>query len=650
MSQQDTSGPGARAASPPPQRSHGARPPAAPLPVRVASRLKHLPARSLAREAAVLAGFLAAGVAVTWPRASYITGRLPLSEDQSQYVWSLWWVARQITRFGNPWFTTHLAAPVGVQLGYDTLMPLLGAVMAPVTLVFGPFVSYNLVAIVQPGLAAYVMYRAARLWLPSRAGAIAAGAFFGMSGMLASQDWLHMHTAVGCLFLPVALEAAIRLRRGPTVGRGILLGLAVGASVLVDPEAAVMAGILAALVLIPWLLRGPGGPGLRAVAAGVVTAAVTASPQIAAMAQATGQGGTPPPPIIDYVEYAAELPSLFAPSPRLARDGITGVSVYSAHTSQELVATFGVVLTVMAVSGLIVSWRRHGSRKLALLWLGSAALALGPTLDAGNRQYVPLARSWHGLRVSLVMPYTWLIQIPGLSAFREADRLALLGLTGAALLAGAAVEWLGRHARPVIIVVAALGALEAGWPGNLGQPPVPTALPALDRPIAADHSGSIVVDVPFIIRGPRMYGDPASFYALALATADGHPRAVSNTSGVPLRTIRGIRRHAFYSGLVAAQRGRRVTHAHLTAARRDLRTLDVGWVLVWTERWTVPGGHTPGRVRHDGRIRRYLGETGFRFAYRADGVFVYRPSRRGGSAGRLARSISETPGREAVGR
>ena len=34
--------------------------------------------------------------------------------------------------------------------------------------------------------------------------------------------------------------------------------------------------------------------------------------------------------------------------------------------------------------------------------------------------------------VSLLMPYTWLVRVPGLSALREADRLALLGLVGAA--------------------------------------------------------------------------------------------------------------------------------------------------------------------------------------------------------------------------
>ncbi len=389
-----------------------------------------------------------------------------------------------------------------------------------------------------------------------------------------------------------------------------------------------MAAILAALVLIPWLLPRPGAAQLRAVAAGAVSALVVASPQVLAMAQAGGRGGPKPPPIANYVKYGAELPSLFAPSPRLAHYGLTGLaSIYHAHTSAELLATFGVILSVMAVLGLIVSWRRHGSRGLALLWLGCAALALGPTLYIGTRQFVPLAGTWHGLRVSHVMPYTWLIRLPGLSSFREADRLALLGLVGAALLAGAAVDWLRRHARPLIIVVVALAALEAGWPGDPGQPTLPTALPALDRPIAGDHSGSVVVDVPFIVRGPQRFGGPASPFPLVLATADGHPRAMSYTGGVPQRTIAGIRSHPFYSGLVATQHGRKITPGQLAAARRDLRKLDVGWVLVWPPRWVLAG--TPLAKRPDlpyEAILRYLTETGFVFRYRADGVLVYRPA------------------------
>ena len=79
---------------------------------------------------------------------------------------------------------------------------------------------------------------------------------------------------------------------------------------------------------------------------------------------------------------------------------------------------------------------------------------------------MPFLDQWYGERVSLIMPYTWFMRIPWLSDLREADRFALLGLVGAVLLAGAAVDWLLRHAWPAPIVVAALAVLEAGWSGS----------------------------------------------------------------------------------------------------------------------------------------------------------------------------------------
>ena len=259
---------------------------------------------------------------------------------------------------------------------------------------------------------------------------------------------------------------------------------------------------------------------------------------------------------------------------------------------------------------------------LALLWLGCAALALGPTLSLGNRQFIPLAQTWHGQRVSLLMPDTWLIRLPGMSSFREPDRLALLGLVGAAILAGAAIDWLARRSRLALIPVALLAALEAGWPGPPGS--MPTALPAVDRPIAADRSGSIVVDVPFGIRGIPWYGKGVSPLALVLATADGHPRADSYTSWVPRPTLAGIRGHAFYTGLAAAQEGLPVSAAHLAAARQDAAALHIGWLLVWTKQWMAR--HRPQHYHLPyGAIYHYLAATGFRLGYQADGVKVYRP-------------------------
>ncbi len=348
-----------------------------------------------------------------------------------------------------------------------------------------------------------------------------------------------------------------------------------------------------------------------------------ASPQLIAMAQQAVSGGasiSAAKLASDYGTYGAGLPGLFAPSPQLNHLGLHPLaSIYGYRVSAEAVATFGVVLSVLALCGLAASWRRRSAWLLALLWLGGAMLALGPTLVIGNRAYVPLATTWNGARVSLLMPYTWLVHLPGLSALREADRLALLGLVGAAVLAGSAVDWLirRRHARPAmvaLVVVAALAIIEVGWTGSpsvRGLMPTADALRALDRPIAADHSGSIVLDVPFGLRGGLpLYGSSIAKPTFLLATADGHPRAVSYTSWVPRATTRWFKRDPFYVELVAVQNGSRVSAAALATARRDVHRMNIGWVLDW-------GVSQP--------VVQYLTSAGFVFDYRADQVSVYRP-------------------------
>jgi hypothetical protein len=594
-----------------------ARTAAAGGPVGAAAPARPWVARLRARDTAVLAAFVAAGAAVTWPRAAYLTGRLPRTRDASSYVWALWWVARQVTHLGNPWFTSYMAAPAGIRLGFDTTMPLLGVLMAPITLTLGPAASFTVLTIAVPGLASYAMYRAARLWLGA-VGAVAAGAFFGLSSMLTWQDWYHLNIAAGSVLLPLTLETAVRLHRAPSVCRGVVVGLVLGASVLVNQESAVLAAILAAAVLVPSLLAAGAAARLKALAAGVATGVLIASPQLIAMGQQALAGGNTVPANMlasTYGAFVASLTGLFAPSPRIAGYGLARLgSIYRSPAPGDSLSTFGVVLSVLAVAGLATSWRRRRAWLFALLWLGCGALALGPALHVGGREYIPLAQTWHGLRESLVMPYTWFVRVPLLSAFREADRLLVAGLVGAALLAGQAVDWLRRHAWPALIAVALLGALEAGWAGRPGPAAMPAAMVRLDAPIAADHTGSIVVDVPFGLRGGiPLYGDAIDPAALVIATADGHPRAISYTSWVPAPTTAAIRRHAFYAQLITAQEGRRANAAQTAAAREDLRSLHVGWVLIWEH--------------PSGPLVDYLSATGFRFSYRAGGVFAYRHAR-----------------------
>ncbi|HEY1920288.1 MAG TPA: hypothetical protein VGH27_32355 [Streptosporangiaceae bacterium] len=586
--------------------------PAAPAPtnLRPAAALSHVPPRAkrVGRHLAVLAFYLAAGVVTTWPTATRLVhARVPVSGDNLSYVWDFWWVPRQVVHLHDPWFTTAVAAPAGLRLGFDTLMPLPSLIMAPVTWAFGPFATFNLLTVAVPGLLCYAMYRVARLWLTTQTGAIAAGALFGLASTIVVQDQVHLNIAVGELTLPLALEAAVLLRRHPAWWRAAVVGAVLGAAMLTNQESAILAVMLVAAALLPWLVSRPWGwrplaARLSLGAAVVISAIVVAAPQLIAMAQQALAGGAGASPrTLAYFDRTLGVPvgTVFSPSPRLTSLKLTGLvqlyrflPIHYHYAPGDGVPTFGLALSVLAVVGLAVSWRRRNAWLLTLLWLGSAVLAMGMVLELHGRTYVPLASTWYGWRVSDLMPYTWMVRVPGLAGFRESDRIVLLGLVPAALLAGRAVDWLRTHAVLLLVPVLVLAACELGWPGNLGQP---TTLPAVDQPIAADHSGSIVVDIPYGLRsgGYAVYGQPTNPESALLNMADGHPRAASYTSWLPVPTITADSQHAFYRYLAAVEDGQRPTAREMAAAAADARQMHVGWALVWPSRhyWIkrVPG-------------------------------------------------------------
>jgi len=594
-------------------------------------RLRTMPRPGIVH-VALLAAYLAAGIVVNWTRAAYLTDHvLPTGRDSGLFVWDFWWMARCVTHLSNPFFTSYQAAPVGAPLGFHTLMPLPGAVMTPVTLIFGPSFSYNLLCAIAPGLLCYAMYRAARLWLRSQTGAIAAGALFGLSTMMTWNSWQEIQLALGAIFLPLSLEAAVRLGRRPAWPQAVFLGVVLGAAMLTDQESTILVGIVTVAALLPWLARRPVRGGdrawvkLRAVALAAVVAAVVASPQLIAMAQQAlaGQASVPQGALAaDFQNSGAPFYQMFLPSPRLNFFGLKSVGSLYNHTSPGLTFTsYGVVLTLLALFGLAVCWRRRRVRLLGLFWLGATLTALGTGIVIGSHRYVPLAQAWHGIHVSLILPYTWLVRISLLSSFREANRFTELGLFAAALLAGAAVEWLRYHSRPALIVASCLAILELGSVGITPTPVVtiPTALPALDGPIAADHSSSIVVDVPFGVRSAVPLPDEGAAFnpeAQVQAVADGHPRTIAYVSRLPESTLAAVKRHPFYAGLLDAQQepaslppGPGPSPARLAAERADARHMDARWAIVWSS--------SPAIVQ-------YLQATGFHFDYRADGAVVYR--------------------------
>jgi hypothetical protein len=612
------------------------------------------------------------GVAATWPRFTWLAdGKLPATSDVSSYVWNLWWAEHELIHLQSPFFTTYMAAPVGTHLAFSTLMPLAGWITAPITVLYGPSASFTLLTIVTPGLLCYAMYRAARLWL-NEPGAIVAGAFFGLASMLLWQDWYHVNIAIGTIFLPVTIEAAVRFRRNPRMASAIVLGVALGASILINQESTIVALVLAIVILIPWLVgavirnRALFRRAIKPLGAGALVGVVIAIPELIGMLQQINAGGANPPIgqlALNYAQFGVSLPTLFSPSPRLANFGLGQLaSSYSYHNSEQLLEglpTFGAVLTALALLGIAVGWRKRSTWAFVGLWLVCAVLALGTSLTIGKNcvisagiyhrpgkvyghfctQYLPLMGHlpatkivfkggpaggvWKPVVTSDLMPYSWLVRVPGLSGLREADRFALVGLIGAAMLAGLTVQWLSkrRATMPLIAVIVALGVLEAGWSGAPSTSPgfpsnfgyhgtMQSVIRDLDRPLTQDHSRSIVVDVPFGLRGGvGVTGQPIAPSSLLIATHDQHPRAIAYTAWVSKAANKGIARHAFYRYLYVAEKAGHLYPTRIAAARADLKTLNVGWAVEWRNVWT--DHHQWGRYK---RLTMYLERVGFRQA------------------------------------
>ena len=138
----------------------------------------------IAGTAALLVYGALATILLLWPqhpdlRHAVIAGQIT---DPSVALWSLAWWPWAIGHGVNPLMTHALWAPVGQNLVWCTSLPTLALMFWPITVRWGPIVSYNVVALLAPVLAAWSAYLLGReitknKFLPSLFG----GGVFGFS-------------------------------------------------------------------------------------------------------------------------------------------------------------------------------------------------------------------------------------------------------------------------------------------------------------------------------------------------------------------------------------------------------------------------------------------------------------------------------------
>ncbi|MEV6065139.1 glycosyl transferase [Nocardia sp. NPDC052001] len=196
----------------------------------------------------VAGGYLSLAVLVLsrlWahPRSGYL---IKSDQDQTLYEWFFALTAHKITNFENPFSTSMQNFPDGVNLMANTLMYGFGIPLTPVTLLFGPTVTFALALTLGLSGTAFAWYLVfSRELVTSKFAAAVGGAFCGFAPAMISHTNGHPNYVV-LVLLPFIAMRVIRMARrvndapehgtAPRPRDSIALGLLVAMQIALGEE------------------------------------------------------------------------------------------------------------------------------------------------------------------------------------------------------------------------------------------------------------------------------------------------------------------------------------------------------------------------------------------------------------------------------
>ena len=157
--------------------------------------------------------------------------------DPKAFIWSFGWWPHAILHGLNPFVTRAIWAPSGLNLTWTTSVPGLALLFAPVTLLAGPVVAYNVSGVMLPALAAWTGFLFCRYLTHAFWPSFVGGYVFGFSSYLLGEEAGHPHMSA-VFVLPLVALVATRYVREEIDGRAAALRLAplLGFEFLVSTE------------------------------------------------------------------------------------------------------------------------------------------------------------------------------------------------------------------------------------------------------------------------------------------------------------------------------------------------------------------------------------------------------------------------------
>ncbi len=307
------------------------------------------------------------------------------SNDADIFIWSFAWWPHAILSWTNPFFSHVVYAPTGVNLLAVTSAPGLAIVFSPVTLLFGPSVSYNVVAVLLPALSAWMAYLLCRYLTRSTWASILGGYLYGFSSyILAHQSAGHLNLTAAFL-VPLVALVVLRYVRGELSSRGLAwrLGLIVAFQAYISTEVSVTLTLMLAIGLVlAFALVRDARPRIRSsllpIGAGYALAGLLVVPLI--YYAVTG--------LVRATVYAtffnADLLNLVVPTRLIGWGGQSFASVSSHFPGEDAERVSYIGLPALLIAALLVLRRPRTAATRFLL----AAFAAATFLSLGNALYV----------------------------------------------------------------------------------------------------------------------------------------------------------------------------------------------------------------------------------------------------------------------
>ncbi|HXW47539.1 MAG TPA: hypothetical protein VEL03_22275 [Streptosporangiaceae bacterium] len=319
------------------------------------------------------------------------------SMDPNLFTWMLRWWPYAISHGLDPLRTSLIGVPAGFNLAWLTTVPPLALIVSPVTVLFGPVVSFNLLVVIAPplaGWAAFVLCRrlTGRFWP-----ALAGGAVYAFSA------YEYNHSVPGhldmtfSLLLPLMGYLTLLWHEG-RIGRNAFIGL-LTAGLLVqqflfletfaDLTAMWAAGLVAGYLVARRSWRPEIARLSRYVGIAYLITFALSAPYLYYVVRNTPTGFVRTSP----QNSALNLANMVVPRPSQTL-GLSFLHQYSLSLASHFTVSescyVGIPMLLLVVAAGVTTWSSRLTRFLVIMFVFAVLVSMGPDVQTGNLHELPL--------------------------------------------------------------------------------------------------------------------------------------------------------------------------------------------------------------------------------------------------------------------